>query len=116
MIEIDLESLYAASRNADATYAPISRYPGSERDIALLVDAVVTSAQVEAVINRNKLVTSAAPFDIYTGGGVPAGKKSVAYRVSFPSDRSTLTGEFVDKARESIVRQLERELGAEQRG
>ncbi|MCI0841949.1 MAG: hypothetical protein J4N64_09245, partial [Chloroflexi bacterium] len=56
------------------------------------------------------------PFDVYSGKGVPEGKKSIAFRLVFQSDRDTLTSEQVDKFQGDILRQLERELGVELRG
>lgn len=116
LFEIDLEAVYAAAGGVSVQYAPISRYPEAEQDIAILVDADVPSSRIQTVINRHRLVKKSAPFDLYTGEGVPSGKQSIAFRVTFQSDRSTLTGDLVDKARGDIMRQLEREFGATLRG
>ena len=116
MFEIDLESVYVAAGRVSVHYAPISRYPEAEQDIAILVDADVPSSRIQTIINRHRLVKKSAPFDLYTGEGVPSGKRSIAFKVTFQSDRSTLTGDLVDKARGDIIRQLERELGATLRG
>ena len=116
LFEIDLEAVYAAAGRVSVQYAPISRYPEAEQDIAIVVDADVPASRIEAIINRHRLVKKSAPFDLYTGEGVPAGKRSIAFRVTFQSDRSTLTGDLVDKARGDIMRQLEREFDATLRG
>ena len=116
MFEIDLEAMLEAMPDGAAPYSSIARFPDSERDLALVVDTAVPSASIQAVIERHKLVVRSSLFDLYAGEGVPAGKKSVAYRVVFQSDRGTLTAEQVDKAQGDIVRQLQRELGAELRG
>ncbi len=115
MFEIDLESLHDAVRDTSAVFASTSRFPESERDVALLVDADVSSARIQAIIRRHKLVKDSSPFDLYTGEGVPPGKKSVAFKIVFQSDRSTLTTEVVDRAQGDILRQLQRQLGAELR-
>ncbi len=115
MFEIDLESLYEAVDRSSRAYAPVSRFPESDRDIAIVVDSDVTSAAVLKIIDRHKLVKESAPVDVYTGEGIPAGKKSVAYRIVFQSDKATLTTKAVDKAQGDILRQLEREIGAELR-
>lgn len=116
LFEIDLEVVYAAASRVSVQYAPISRYPEAEQDIALLVDADVPASRIQTIINRHRLVKKSAPFDLYTGEGVPPGKQSIAFRVTFQSDRSTLTGDLVDKARGDIMRQLEREFDATLRG
>jgi phenylalanyl-tRNA synthetase beta chain len=115
MFEIDLESLFTAVGRTRGGYAAASKFPESERDLALLVDADVQSSRIQQIIRRHKLVTASTPFDVYSGEGVPDGKRSIAYRITFQSDRSTLTTELVDKAQGDILRQLERQLGAELR-
>ena len=116
LFEVDLEALYAVGAGASIEYTPFGRYPDAERDIAVLVDADVPSSRIQKIIDRHRLVKQSAPFDLYTGEGAQPGKRSVAYRVTFQSDRSTLTGDLVDRARGDIVRQLERDLGATLRG
>ena len=113
MFEIDLESLLTAVGRRGDGYAAASRFPESERDLALLVDADVQSSRIQQIIRRHKLVKASTPFDVYSGEGVPEGKRSIAYRITFQSDRSTLTAELVDKAQGDILRQLQRQLGAE---
>ena len=93
-------------------YEGTTRFPESERDLALIVDADVPSAAIQRIVERHKLVKTGVPFDVYTGPGVPAGKKSIAYKIVFRSDRSTLTAELVDRAQSDILRQLQRDLGA----
>ena len=115
LFEIDLESLHAASGSQDR-YLTASRFPVSERDVALIVDAAVPSRKLQEIIQRHKLVESSSPFDVYEGEGIPGSKKSIAYRIAFRSSRATLTAEQVDRAQGDILRQLERELGAELRG
>ncbi len=115
MFEIDLESLLEAMPASESRYASINRFPDSERDIALVVDASVSSARVKSIIERHKLVKTSTPFDRYVGEGVGAGKVSVAYRIIFQSPRKTLTAEEVDSALAAILRQLRDDVGAELR-
>ncbi len=116
MFELDVEALYEAIGDETAGFAGVSRFPESERDFALLVDEAVPSARIHRIIGQHKLVVRAAPFDIYSGEGVPAGKKSIAYRVAFQSPAGTLTTAEVDRAQGDILRRLGREVGAELRG
>ena len=115
MFEIDLKALFEAASAAPAPYVPVSRFPQAERDVALIVDEGASSSSIQQIIDRHKLVASSRPFDTYTGEGVPAGKKSVAYRIVFQSERATLTSEAIDRAQGDILRQLQRQLGAELR-
>jgi phenylalanyl-tRNA synthetase beta chain len=52
---------------------------------------------------------------MYVGPQVAAGKKSLAFSVSFQAADHTLTDEEVAKQRERIVARLRQELGAELR-
>ena len=115
MFEIDLEALAEAASSGARSYAPASRFPSAERDLALIVDEAIPSAEIQRVIDRNGIVATCTPFDVYSGPGVPPGKKSIAYRIEYRSLKGTLTSEQVDKAQQGILRQLSREFGAELR-
>ncbi len=116
LFEVDVEGLAAAMPDTPKRYQRTSRFPVSNRDVALVMEADVPSSRVQGIIARHKMVASSAPFDVYSGEGVAAGKKSVAYRIVFRSDRGTLTSEQVDRYQADILRQLRRELSAEIRG
>ena len=116
LFEVDIESLIQAIPETGRRYQSTSRFPQSHRDLALIVDEDVPSARVQAIIEGHDLVVGSAPFDVYSGEGVPADKKSVAYAVTFQSTEGTLTSEQVDRAQEEILRRLEREVGATLRG
>ena len=115
LFELDVEALRQAIPQDGRRYRSASRFPVSQRDLALVVDTGVPSAKVQSIIDRHKLVVGSTPFDVYQGEGIGHGKKSVAYRVAFQSDRDTLTSEQVDRAQGDIMRQLRREVGAELR-
>jgi len=55
-------------------------------------------------------------FDVYSGKQVPAGKKSLAYRIAYQSPAHTLTDEEVNKVQEQILKKLSQQLGATLRG
>ncbi len=116
IFEIDVEALNQAMPQTARRYQSASRFPESYRDLALVVDADVSSSRIQFIIDRHNLVVRSTPFDVYSGKGVPTGKKSVAYRIVFQSNRETLTSEQVDKFQSDILRQLQREVGAELRG
>jgi phenylalanyl-tRNA synthetase beta chain len=97
-------------------FQPVSRFPAVVRDIALVVDSGVTNRQVVDIINGFPLVTQVSLFDLYTGGKLPQGKKSMAYRITFQSSSHTLTDEAVNKVQQQIIDKLAKELGATLRG
>jgi phenylalanyl-tRNA synthetase beta chain len=71
---------------------------------------------VQAIIEAFSLVQRAALFDVYTEPPVPAGKKSLAYSISYHSLEHTLTDAEVNRERRRILERLSREAGAVLRG
>ena len=70
---------------------------------------------MRALIEQHELVARAQVFDVYEGERIPAGKKSLAFSVTYQLAEHTLTDEEVAKAQRSILERLRRELGAELR-
>jgi phenylalanyl-tRNA synthetase beta chain len=97
---------------SDHQYSIMSRYPAATRDLALVLPAHVSAAAVHAIIARHRLVERAELFDLYTGENVPAGTKSLAFRVYFQAPDRTLTNAEVDRALQGILGSLEREAQA----
>ena len=116
MFEVDLSALIEAMPRDTTRYAPLPRYPGAYRDLAVVLDRDVAAAFVQRIIERHRLVAQATLFDVYEGEGVPPGKRSLAYRVLLQHAERTLSGDEVDKAQADILSGLERELGAQLRG
>ena len=116
MFEVDLGAVIEALPKETNRYAPLPRYPGAYRDLAIVLDRDVAAASVQRIIERHRLVAQATLFDVYEGEGVPPGKRSLAYRVLLQHNERTLSGEEVDRAQADILAGLERELGAQLRG
>ncbi len=119
IFELDIEALRSAVETTKARgsrYKPYARFPGSTRDIALVLDEAAAAGEAVRLITRNRLVSDAAVFDVFKGKGVPAGKKSLAVRVTYQAEDRTLTAEEVTKAEQAILFVLKKELGAELRG
>ena len=111
LLELDLATLEAA-RGEGVSVAALSRFPAVMEDLAIVVDAATPAARVAALLERQRLVERADLFDIYTGDQIEAGKKSLAYTLTYRAPDRTLTDKEVARARAGIVKQLERELGA----
>jgi len=115
LFELELEKLlpYMSLRGK---YRPLSRFPESVRDIAIVVDAEVPAKKVQDIIHGFPLVSQVSLFDLYTGEQVPSGKKSLAFRVVYQSPAHTLTDEELEKVEREILARLSREVGATLRG
>jgi len=85
-------------------------------DIALILDESVPAAKVEAFIRQTggAVLTDVKLFDVYRGEQIGAGKKSLAYSLTYQAEK-TLTDKEAAAIRNKIVRRLEHEVGAKLR-
>ncbi|MCW5875508.1 MAG: phenylalanine--tRNA ligase subunit beta [Anaerolineales bacterium] len=116
----------AAALNLDAIYSlvlarfdsrGVPAYPPVLEDMAFVVDETVAAGQIEALIRQTggKMLSDLQLFDVYRGEQIGAGKKSLAYQLTYQDAERTLTDEDVSKMRHRIVKRLEQELGAKLR-
>ena len=115
LFELDIETLLSSLKDKRG-YRPLSRFPRSVRDIAILVDVQVPAKKMLGIVRSVPLVSQVSLFDLYSGKQVPAGKKSVAFRIAYQSDSRTLTEEELEAAENEILSRLAKELGAARRG
>ena len=96
---------------------PLPTRPAILEDIALIVNANIPASEVEAVIRRagGALLKDAMLFDVYTGAPIPAGKKSLAYALTYQDDEKTLTDKKAARVRRKIIGAARRRLKAELR-
>ena len=116
--ELDWDAVVAlADRDAVVTYAPISRHPVVERDLAVVVPEGQPAGPLLETIRRagGGLLQDARVFDLYRGEGVEPGRKSLAFALRFGADR-TLRDKEVDGRVRRVVKALESEHGATLRG
>ena len=93
---------------------PPSKYPPVVRDMALIVDAAVPAQALLDAMEAKKppIVVHLKLFDVYTGEGVPARRKSLAFRVVMQDTERTLTDAEADAARDALASLLGREFSA----
>ncbi len=101
----------------DRKFRAIPSMPSAELDLAVLVPTPTTVADVERVIRASagELLESLVLFDQYTGAGVPADRRSLAWRLTFRHPERTLRDKEIEGRRAKIVRALEDELNVRQR-
>jgi phenylalanyl-tRNA synthetase beta chain len=111
--EIDFEELSHHIPEGHLVH-PVPRFPAVRQDVAVVVDEGTPASQVQATILAagGRLLVSARLFDVYRGEQIGAGKKSLAYALTFQAEDRTLTDKEVAKVQGSIVKKLEQELGA----
>ena len=109
--EINIESL--PRNDLEKLKAP-SIYPISQRDFSFEIDKDISYEQVtECIRNSSKnFLISSRIFDIYDGQNISDGKKSIAFRLSWGSDKKTLSEEDISKEANLIISGMQKKLNA----
>ncbi|MCQ4043465.1 phenylalanine--tRNA ligase subunit beta [Streptantibioticus rubrisoli] len=116
-MEIDLELVERAA--GGPLRAPrVSTFPVATQDVALVVDASVPAADVEAALRAGagELLEDLRLFDIFSGEQIGEGRKSLAYALRFRAPDRTLTAEEASAARDAAVAVAAERTGAVLRG
>lgn len=95
-------------------FQPLPKFPGCDRDIALIVDENVLAEKLMNSIRQTAgtLLEDLFPFDLYQGKNIPENKKSIAFRICYRCPDRTLTDDEVDGITKNIVDILAKEFGA----
>ena len=111
--EIDIVLLHDLE-GAEPVYTPLPRFPAITRDIAVVCDAAVPVGELtECICKAEKNVLRGVKlFDVYTGVGIPEGKKSVAFSLTLRSDDGTLTDDHAEEAVRAVLDALRESFGA----
>lgn len=116
VVEFDMAKLEAA-RRGHTKYKPQPKFPGSERDMSLLVREDVRAGDVCEVVKTQAgaLCADAFVFDRFSGDSLPAGHVSLGIRVLYRNAERTLTDKEVDDAHAKALEGARSAFGAEQR-
>lgn len=103
-LEVDLDALVRLAPQT-GSIAPVSGHPVAKEDLALVVPDSVSAAEVQAALvdGAGDLLESISLFDLYTGGQVPTGYRSLAFALRFRADDRTLTDAETSAARQAAV-------------
>ena len=114
MFDFDFLKLikYATTNRA---YQPIIKFPPIKLDLAIVLDKKILWDNIQKIIYRNgeNLAKKVELFDIYEGRGVPKGKKSLAFHITYQSVGRTLEDKEINKIQDKIIKELEKNFKAE---
>jgi len=98
----------------EPTYVPLPRFPAMTRDIAVVCDAAITAAALSDTMYEagGDYLENCRLFDVYTGAGIPEGKRSVAFSLTLRAKDQTLTDDHADEILKSILSLIEKKHGA----
>lgn len=115
--ELNLEALIKGA-GAQEAYREFSQFPSVEHDLAIVVDDDVTCEDLERRLRSagGKLLVGVRLFDVYRDPvRVGAGKKSMAFALTYRADDHTLTSEEVERAHSKLVTKVCKATGGEVR-
>ncbi|PTY36376.1 phenylalanine--tRNA ligase subunit beta [Saccharospirillum sp. MSK14-1] len=111
MFELRLDRVLPAQLPA---FEPLSRFPSSTRDLAVVVDEETPVAELMNSV-REKAgddLESLTLFDIYRGKGIDSQRKSVALGLTWQNPSRTLTDEEINSLMDSIITTLQTRFDA----
>ncbi len=115
--DLDLEAILPLLPALGHPVRPVSEFPPVLEDIAVIVEESLPADRVEALIRQTggKTLASVRLFDVFRSEQIGAGKKSLAYALTYQSFDGTLTDKDAAGIRTRIIRRLENELDAKLR-
>ncbi|MBN2505061.1 MAG: phenylalanine--tRNA ligase subunit beta [Verrucomicrobia bacterium] len=113
LAELDFD-LLLSRRNTARVSKLLPAFPAVRRDVAMFLPEAVTHEAVLRVVReaRPANLETVALFDVFRGGNVPQGRKSVAYAFTYRHAERTLTDAEVNAAHEALVAVIGQTLGA----
>lgn len=115
ILELDLK-LLSAWYGKKPVFMPLPKFPEEQRDLAIVVEKNITCGEIEETMRAAcKYISSIALFDIYEGAQIAENQKSMAFTIVFTPKDEAFTTESVDAFVKKILKQLNKNFGAELR-
>lgn len=113
---VDVQKLVTRTDEA-VRYRPLPRFPAVTRDLSFIVAQGIPYAEIADSIRRLGIreLTEVRLFDVYTGAGIPAGKRSLSIRLRFQAEDRTLTEDEITEIHSRIVALLRERFQVEMR-
>ncbi len=115
--ELNWENAVKVLATKEVKYKSIPKFPGTRRDLALVVDEKIDFQEIRNVALQadRHLLKEVSIFDVYQGKGLEPNTKSYALGFEFLDPEKTLTDKVVDKSIKKIYDQLQKQVGAKLR-
>ena len=105
--QLSLAPLLTLAREQHTITTP-SKFPQVRRDIAILVDSVISLQTLESTIRAaaGEMLTDLWLFDVYQGDKVPVGQRSLAFALVWQDRMQTLSDDAIKAATDNVVQAL----------
>lgn len=117
VFEIDLDHVLPLLEQK-IVYQQIPRYPAIDRDVALVMDDQIASADVISLFNTypSDIIEQVELFDHYKGKNLPQGMKSLGVRVVYRAKDRTLAEGDIEPVHAALIEYVSGKTGAKIRG
>ena len=112
--ELQWDIILEGMNNHSIAFQPMAKYPSVRRDFSLLLNSEISFSEIVDITNKaeGQLLKEVGLFDVYEGKGLPPGKKSYAVKFVLQDENATLNDNRIEQAMATILKQLEKKLGA----
>jgi len=112
---LNLDAIYKSTAKQKVSFQGISKFPGTRRDLALVLDEGVEFTKIQSIAKKieKKHLKEVNLFDIYRNEKqIGKGKKSYSVSFEFENPEKTIKDKEVDKVMTALISQYEKELDA----
>lgn len=109
------DNVFKTAKKSTVVFEELNRFPGTRRDLALVVDQSVQFDAIAAIARRTskKLLKGVNLFDVFADAQkLGEGKKSYAVSFNFEDSEKTLQDKEVDALMNKLIEEYEQKLGA----
>lgn len=112
--ELELELVLKLMEGAACQFSEIPKYPAVKRDLAIIVPQQAASRDILDVIAGagGSMLERTELFDLYSGGQIEKGQKSLAFSLTYRNPERTLNDAEVNQVHQEIVKELKDKFGA----
>jgi phenylalanyl-tRNA synthetase beta chain len=113
IFELNLERLLPLIPDTKS-FRPIPKFPVVTRDVTLIVDRRIASSNILKCVEEmnEELIEALQLFDVFEGKPIPAGRKSISFRIIYRSSTRTLEDEEINRLHQKITGKLLEEFKA----
>ena len=112
ILELYIESLLSLVA-WEKKFATLAKFPSVRRDISVIISHSTETAMLVSIVKEmgKGLVESVDIFDVYQGKQIAPQEKALALRISYRSNKKTLTDDEVNKIHEKVIDEIRRQTG-----
>jgi len=112
ILELDIDALLPLVAWVKK-FTSLAKFPAVRRDISLIVSRSLESAMLIKIIQGmgKGLIESVDVFDVYQGKQIDPKEKALAVRISYRSNKRTLTDDEVNTIHEKVIGEIRRQTG-----